>query len=129
MATFLLDTSVIIDAINGKRNRNQSLLALAEQGHLLSCCPINVAEVYAGLRAKEEPRTTALLASLELFPISFPVAELAGRLKRDHSRKGKTLSLADTIIAAVALHNHLTLITDNTRDFPMEGLALYSLPE
>ena len=50
MATFLLDTSVIIDAINGKRDRGQLLQRLLEQGHLLACCPINVTEVYAGLR-------------------------------------------------------------------------------
>src|ERR1017187_364800 len=51
MATLLLDTSVIIDAINGKRNRNQLLKELLYHGHLLACCPINVTEVYAGLRA------------------------------------------------------------------------------
>jgi predicted nucleic acid-binding protein len=55
MATYLLDTTVIIDVINRKRDRNQFLLELAEeQGHILACCPINVAEVYAGMRPKEE---------------------------------------------------------------------------
>jgi predicted nucleic acid-binding protein len=71
MATFLLDTNVIIDAINEKKNRNLSRLDLAEQGHTLACCPINVAEVYAGLRPKEEQRTAALLHSLQLYPITF----------------------------------------------------------
>jgi hypothetical protein len=47
MATLLLDTSVIIDAINGKRNRGELLRELLHQGHLLACCPINVTEVYA----------------------------------------------------------------------------------
>src|SRR5689334_1247137 len=104
MATFLLDTNIIIDALNDKKNRNRSLLSLAEQGHTLACCPVNVAEVYAGMRPKEEQRTSALLRSLELYPITFAVAELAGRLKRDYSRQGKTLSIPDTIVAAVALH-------------------------
>jgi predicted nucleic acid-binding protein len=53
MATFLLDTNIIIDAINGKKGRNASLIGLAEQGHTLACCPVNVAEVHAGLRPKE----------------------------------------------------------------------------
>lgn len=129
MSTFLLDTSVIIDAINGKKNRNQFLLELTEgQGHRLACCPINVAEVYAGLRSKEEQRTGDLLRSLELFPITFAIAERAGLLKRDHGKKGITLSLTDAIIAAVAIHHQLTLITDNTRDFPMKELSLYPLP-
>jgi predicted nucleic acid-binding protein len=52
MAVFLLDTNIIIDALNDKKNRNQALLALAEAGNVLACCPINVAEVYAGVRPK-----------------------------------------------------------------------------
>lgn len=129
MAAYLLDTTVIIDALNNKRNRNSALIGLAEQGHLLACCPINVAEVYAGLRPKEEEKTAALLHSLQLYPITFPVAELAGRIKREYGRKGKTLSIPDAVIAAVALHYNLTLITDNTKDFPMPELSLYTLSE
>lgn len=128
MAIYLLDTSVIIDAINDQRGRNQLLLDLTElQGHSLACCPINVAEVYAGMRPHEEQRTSALLRSLQFYPISFAVAELAGVLKQRHARKGATLSLSDAIIAAVAIHNGLTLITDNTKDFPMKELSLYPL--
>ena len=127
MATYLLDTNIIIDAVNGKKGRNASLIGLAEEGHTLACCPVNVAEVYAGLRPKEEARTAALLQSLQFFPITFPVAELAGRLKCDHARKGKTLSISDTMIAAVALHYRLTLITDNAKEFPMADLAFHSL--
>ena len=71
MATFLLDTNIIIDAINDKRNRNQALIDLAEAGNILACCPINVAEVYAGMRPKEEQRTSGMLRSLKLYSITF----------------------------------------------------------
>lgn len=130
MSTFLLDTSIIIDAINEKKGRFDFLLDLMERhGHTLACCPINVSEVYAGMRPKEEQQTTAFLKSLQLYPITFPVAELAGLLKRDYGKKGVSLSLTDTIIAAVAIHNELPLMTDNTKDFPMPELSLYSLPK
>ena len=127
MATYLLDTNIIIDAINGKKNRNLSLLGLAEEGHTLACCPINIAEVYASLKPNEKQRTAALLRSLQLYSITFPIAELAGRLKRDYSRKGRTLSIPDTIVAAVTLYHQLTLITDNAKDFPMKDLVLHTL--
>jgi predicted nucleic acid-binding protein len=127
MATYLLDTNVIIDALNDKKDRNAALMNLSAQGHTLACCPVNIAEVYAGMRSKEEERTAAFLRTLELYPITFPVAELAGRLKRDYSRTGKTFTIPDTIIAAVAIHNQLPLITDNRSDFPMKELSLYSL--
>ena len=35
MATYLLDTSVIINAINNKRNRRPFLRSLLEQGHVV----------------------------------------------------------------------------------------------
>ena len=127
MATFLLDTSVIIDALNNKRGRQDLLLRLVKQGHLLACCPINVTEVYAGVRPKEEVATEEFLRSLEYYDVTWPVARIAGLWKRDYARKGITLTLADATIAAVALGHELTLMTDNVKDFPMNELELYPL--
>jgi predicted nucleic acid-binding protein len=78
------------------------------------------------MRPKEEERTSAFLASLDYLPITFPVARLAGELKRDSSKKGATLSLTDSVIAAVAIQYRVALITDN---FPMRDLELFRLPE
>ena len=128
MATYLLDTSVIIDALNGKRNRRTLLLDLLKQGHLLACCPVNVAEVYAGVRPKEEEATEEFLRSLEYYHVTWPVARRAGLLKRDHARRGKSLTISDTTIAAVAISHELTLLTDNVKDFPMSEVSLFPLP-
>jgi predicted nucleic acid-binding protein len=128
VATYLLDTSVIIDALNDKRSRRDLLLGLLKQGHLLACCPINVSEVYAGLRPKEETATEQFLRSLEYYHLTWPVARLAGLLKRDYGRKGKTVTIADATIVAVAMVHELTLMTDNAKDFPMKELTLYPLP-
>src|SRR4051794_23697414 len=129
MAIYLLDTSVIIDLLNGKRNRPNLLTELIHQGNLLACCPINVTEIYAGLRASEEERTERFLKTLHYYPITWDIACLAGILKRDHSKKGKTIGLADATIAAVAITHHLPLLTDNVKDFTMKGLQLYPLPK
>lgn len=128
MGTYLLDTSVIIDALNNKRGRRELLLGLVRQGHLLACCPINITEVYAGMRPKEEAATEEFLRSLEYYHLTWPVARLAGLLKRDYSRKGTTITMADATIAAVALVHELMLMTDNVKDFPMKELTLYPLP-
>jgi predicted nucleic acid-binding protein len=129
MTTYLLDTSVIIDVLNGKRNRDQLLKGLLSQGDMLACCAVNISEVYAGMRPKEESKTESLLQSLEYYEIIWDIARLAGLLKRDYSKKGQTLSLSDTTIAAVALEYNLTLITDNLKHYPMPQLKLYPLPE
>ena len=128
MATYLLDTSVIIDALNGKRNRDQLFNQLLQQGHLLACCSINVTEVYAGVRSHEETQTRELLESLQYFPVIWPVARLAGLLKRDYSRKGVTLATTDVTVAAVAIYHQLILITDNLKHYPMKELSVYPLP-
>ena len=128
MATYFLDTSVIIDALNNKRGRRDLLLDLLRQGHLLACCAINVAEVFAGLRPKEEKTTEEFLRSLEYYHITWPVARLAGLLKRDRGKKGIMVSIADATIAAVAIANELPLLTDNVKDFQMKDLTLYPLP-
>lgn len=117
--TFLLDTSRIIDALNGRGERKAHLSRLLDQGHTLACCTINVIEVYAGMRPKERAATDAFLENLEYYDISWKTAERAGRLRYDWARKGHTLSLADVTIAAVALENDLILLTDNPRHFPM----------
>jgi predicted nucleic acid-binding protein len=128
MSIYLLDTSVIIDALNNKRRRGELLIGLAEQGHLLACCSINVTEVYAGMREEEQASTAELLDSLQFYPVTFPIARLAGFLKRDYSRKGITLAIGDVTVAAVALYHHLTLITDNAKHYPMKEVSLYPLP-
>jgi predicted nucleic acid-binding protein len=129
MAVFLLDTSVIVDAINNRRARRASLRGLVEQGNTLACCPINVTEVYAGMRPVEESTTQAFLESLKFYPITWPVARLAGLLKRDYAKQGVTLAATDVTIAAVALHHAIFLITDNLKHYPMKELQVYPLPE
>ena len=109
MATLLLDASVIIDVLNDRRGRRTYLLELVKAGLVLACCPIKITEV-------------------QHFPIAPPAARLAGELKRDYGRKGTTLNLGDVIIAAVAIHYGLTLLTGNVKDFPMVDLLLLPLP-
>lgn len=81
MNTYLLDTSVIIDVLNGKRARDTLLLRLLLEGHLLACCAVNVTEVYAGMRPHEQVRTDVLVDSFQYIEITKAIAKHAGRLK------------------------------------------------
>ena len=128
MAVFLLDTTVIVDALNAKRGRNELLLQLLEQRHLLACCSINVTEVYAGMRPHETKPTEALLRSLKFYEVTWEIARRAGELKNQWAKKGHTLALPDVTISAVALAHGLTLVTDNRKHFPMPELEFFLLP-
>ena len=129
MATILLDTSVMLDHLNGRGGRTEHLDHLIEQGHVLACCPVNITEVYASLRTGEEEKTNMFLGSLELVPVTAETARQAGLLRRDWRQRGHALSYSDVTIAAVALHRRLPLLTDNRERFPMPELELLPLPE
>jgi predicted nucleic acid-binding protein len=125
----LLDTSVLIDALRLRRGRRQWLAEQVRRGDTLATSTINLAEVYAGMRPEEETPTKAFLSALECHAITASVAEMAGKLKRHWSQRGRTLTLADTLVAAVALQQGCPLATDNRKDFSMPGLQLCNLPE
>ena len=128
MATYLLDTSVLIDALNRKRNRWQLLASLVENGETLACSVITIAEIYACLRPRESQLTQTFLEGLEHYSIDWELARYAGLLKNEWASSGRTLALADVLIAATALAHKLVLMTDNRKDFPMPQLILYPLP-
>jgi tRNA(fMet)-specific endonuclease VapC len=127
MAIYLLDTSVIVDAMNGKRNRRELLADLLRHGNSLTCCTISIIEVYTGMRPHEEQATAEFLGNLGYYEVTRLIARTAGRLRYDWARKGQTLSLADATIGAVALAHGLTLMTDNVRHFPMQELQCYPM--
>jgi len=127
-STCLLDSTVIIDVINNRNRRSQLLEALLAEGTLLACCPINVTEVYMGMRPHEAEKTDEFLASLEFYTVTWEVAKYAGALYREWRQKGVTLALPDLTIAAVAITNGLHFATDNPKDFPMSDLRFYPLP-
>jgi predicted nucleic acid-binding protein len=125
---FLLDTTILIDALRHRQGRRELLAETVHQGHTLATTAINLAEIYAGMRPVEEARTKMFLDGLECYPVTVAIARRAGRLKWEWSRKGRTLALDDMLIAAAALEHSLTLMTDNRMDFPMRELEIYELP-
>jgi predicted nucleic acid-binding protein len=125
----LLDTSVLIDVLRLRHGRRELLAELARGGHTLATTALNIAELYAGLRPEEEARTASFLDALECYELTAEAGRLAGTLKNKYARKGRTLTLADTIVAAIAMERRCTLMTGNRKDFSMPELDYYDLPE
>ena len=125
----LLDTSVLIDALRLRHRRRELLTELVHAGHTLATTALNVAEVYAGMRPEEAQRTGAPLGALDCYDLTGSSGRRAETLKRQWSRKGRTLALADMIVAAIAFERGCTLMTDHRKDFPTEELEKFDLPE
>jgi predicted nucleic acid-binding protein len=126
MTDYLLDTNVLILHF---RNR-PDITVLLTQWEATGDLYISVAtrtEILAGMHPHEERKTMALLDSLISLPVNETIADRAGRLIYQYARQGIQLSFPDAQIAATALQHNLTLVTTNTKHFPMPELQLHPL--
>lgn len=82
---------------------------------------VTLMEVVRGYQWKQASRQLAnfltAAAQLEILPLDQPTAELAGKIAGDLERIGHPIGLADPMIAAIALHHGLDLVTGNTAHF------------
>jgi tRNA(fMet)-specific endonuclease VapC len=107
MAIYLLDTSVIIDALNRKQGRWEMLASMVAAGDTLACSVVTLSEIFAGARPKEMPFTERFLNALEHYPLDSQLARAAGLLKNEWGKQGRTIGVVDMIIAATALAHSL----------------------
>jgi toxin FitB len=116
MADLLVDTDIFIDHLRGYR-------PLVVGSNRIFYSVVTRAELFAGRNADEEPIRLLLSPFTEL-PMGRPVAEVAGRLRRDDR-----ISLPDAVIAATALHGDMALVTRNIREFASIGGLRVRSPE
>ena len=114
MADVLLDTDVWMDHLRGHRE-------IRARGRELFVSSISRAELLSGASARDHADTIrALLTIAREIPVGVDVAEIAGRVRRDHG-----LRLPDALIAASAPVVDAALETRNTGDFKdVSGLRL-----
>src|SRR5690242_3286306 len=123
--TYLPDTNILIDVLNGKNETGELLSRLVADGHELASCAVTVAEVHSGIHPKDSAGVERFLSSLHWYDITPAVAVRAGQLRYAQARQGITLALPDTLIAALAMEHRLTIITNNRRHFSIPGLSVY----
>jgi predicted nucleic acid-binding protein len=124
----LVDTSVLIYLLRGRAEYMQLIRDLILGGFILTTSAVNIAELYAGMRAGEEQATAELLSAFRHLPLTPDIAQRAGEATAARRRMGRTHTLDDMMIAATALEYGYTLVTDNPKDFQIPGLALLPLP-
>jgi predicted nucleic acid-binding protein len=97
-------------------------------GEVLFTSALNVEEVYRGLLASEEGVARRLFDGLRIVALGRSEAEQAGRWRREHAGRGRTLSQGDCLVAAAALSIGARLATGNPKDFPMPELEVEVWP-
>jgi hypothetical protein len=121
---YLLDTTVLVAHLRGDEEISQLMLDLVAAGHLLCVSCVNVAEVERGIRPKERRAATTLLDRLTFLSTTVEAAIRAGRYLAELSERGRTLHLADALVAATARVHGAVLVTDNVADFPMRDIRV-----
>jgi len=128
MGAVLLDTSVLIDYLRGRPQARERIARLKTSQDDAYVCAVNVEEVTRGIRVGEDDAVLALLDGLLVAPLGVPEGRLAGYWKRTLSRRGRTISQSDALVAAAAAGIEARLATGNPKDFPMHGLMVEHWP-
>ena len=118
----LLDTDILSEVSKGidpNVIRNATAYRNAIGHYTLST--VTVMEIVRGFQKNQSARRLqtflTAIASEEMLAFDQPSAELAGRIAGDLERIGRPIGLADTMIAAIALHHGLELATGNSSHF------------
>jgi len=120
VTSYLVDTDWIIDCLHGRIEAISTLRDLTPEGLAISL--ITYGELYQGAYYAPD-RGTALhglrtfLRGKRLLLLNRAIIERYGVIRGGLSRRGQTVSDADLLIAATAMHHGLTLVTRNRRHF------------
>ncbi|MCH7926953.1 MAG: type II toxin-antitoxin system VapC family toxin [Candidatus Dadabacteria bacterium] len=113
------DTDIIIWIL---RNDSKTIKRFEELVAQTNCelyiTPIQVAEIYSGLKPKEIKRTSDLLDCFNLININLEIGILAGTYMNKYG-KSHALKMADALIGAAAKVNGFKLWTLNHKHYPM----------
>lgn len=124
----MLDTNVISDLIKDPMGKVARQLEI--EGESSVCSSIIVASElrYGVARSGSKElslRVDAALSAIEILPFDIPADAQYGKLRAQLTAKGKPIGPNDLLIAAHALSQGLTLVTDNVREFKRaKGLSV-----
>ncbi len=111
----VIDTSIFIEHLR-KTNRTNSHFSQISPQTRLYVSAITVYELLAGASdAGKVQDANLLLSATTILPVDENVATIAAQLYRQ--MKSNSIGLADTLIAATALHHNLPIMTLNTKHF------------
>ncbi|MGH2830495.1 MAG: PIN domain-containing protein [Actinomycetota bacterium] len=119
-----MDSTVLIAHLRGDEDIAAELLMLLRAGHSLAVSCVNIVEIERGLHPAQRKPAEVLLERLEFFTTTPEAAARAGRYQADWSRRGRTIHLADALIAGTARAHGAVIMTDNVEDFPMRDVRV-----
>lgn len=121
---FLIDTNILILALNNKQPEATILANIAGKGTLYLSV-ISLAEFLSQASVSEKKGFQKMSVILNLINVDEDVARQAAKYRSDFLKSSRT-KLLDYLIAAQAKLNKLRLVTNNKSDFPMMDIKVIS---
>lgn len=121
MSKYLLDTDVIIEWLRHDTGIVAWLDRVHTAGDFLACTPVTIAELYAGMRPREQFFIAEILRVLHCVDVTERVGHKAGHYRHTFG-PSHGVEIADALIAAAAHIHGLTLCTRNLRHYPMRDV-------
>jgi tRNA(fMet)-specific endonuclease VapC len=127
--SYLIDTDVVINALNGRQQDDILLQRLSSQELFISL--ITYGEIYEGIYSSRNPTIDEqifrrFLRGVDVLPLTKLIMRRFARIRGELRRAGTIIGDTDILIAATALQHNLTLVTHNTHHFQrVPGLVLF----
>ena len=128
---YLVDTDWAIECMLERQRVRRRLEALFAEGVGISV--VSVGELYDGVLGANDVRKaqddlSAFLEIVRIVPLDEAACVIFARERRRLRESGLRLEDLDLLIGATAIHNDLTLLTNNRRHFGrMRGLRMISV--
>ncbi len=118
MRKLLFDTNVLIDHLRGYQLATEFLLK-EKKGAIFLTSAITVAELYSGVRNKHEKSDVeTMLTFFQTIPVDHELSVIGGEMCKTYGKSHGT-DLMDALIAATAQQHEASLVTLNSKHFPM----------
>ncbi len=115
----LIDSDIIIWILRGRSDIKDKLEEfIKDLNEEVFITPIQVSEIYAGLKEKEKIDTALFLETIPCAEINYRIGKLAGEFLNLY-RKSHDVTLDDAIIAACSKIYNFKLWTLNKKHYPM----------
>ena len=125
----ILETSFVIDLLNGKKDAVSKISSLIDEDIDCAITTPTIFEVWSGIISlkkgeNEKTKTKSLLNNQIIYGLDIESAEIAGKIHGELVLKGLTIDPADCMIAGIAIKNNFPVLTKDEHFKRIEGLKI-----
>lgn len=119
--SYLLDSNACIVYLNGRAPRLRDRLHQTSPSEIYVCSVVKTELFFGSLRSNNPAanlvKQRSFLTQFISLPFDDQAAEHCAQIRAHLADLGQIIGPNDLLIAAIALANNLTLVTDNTSEF------------